>query len=401
MSHTQTHNYSSLSDLQQVFVHERMSLIRFCAHLTGNPSVAEDLAQETLLEAWRNLHKFTSSLPQNSDELSSHLHRWLFAIARNVCLRWGRARHHDLAHVMPFAQYASGSEEQGDFEETLQDPLDVEIELERDELANLLDRALALLPPVTRAVLIERYIHESPYADIAERLGLSEEALAQRLHRGKLALRRLLTTDLHTESASIVPQVKGEQELETSIWCPMCNSARLTRYTTSSTVVGFQCPACWHIAAWDKPETWAGLQSPKAILNRQIQSLGQYYWQAVHTLQSPCLWCQAPARVQIVHAQDLPAWLAQNSYPSTTSIHITCTRCDYEEFNPLPHMTLDVPEASQFWRKHPRMRWLPTQEIDHGGSPAYVSTFQSATDSARLDIIIHRSTLHVLGIYET
>lgn len=390
---------SSLSMLQEVLAHERASLVRFCAHLTGAPSVAEDLAQETLLEAWRNVHKFSSPPQQDHGELQAHLHKWLFAIAHNVCLRWGRVHRHDLAHVIPFAQYTSDSREQERFEETLADPFDVEIELERDELARLLDQALALLPPVTRAVLIERYIHESPYAEIAERLGLSEDALAQRLHRGKLALRRLLSNDLHAEAQALIPQATREQEQETGIWCPLCNNARLIKYAVSYLHVGFKCPVCWHIASLDKPEVWAGLQNPKAILNRQLQALGQYYWQAISARQSTCPRCQLPAHVHIVQAQDLPKNLLDNSSAST-SIHITCTRCPHEEFNLLPHLTLDIPEANQFWRKHPRMHWLPVQEIDHGGVPAFVSSFQSVTASARLDVILHRFTLHIMGIYE-
>jgi RNA polymerase sigma factor (sigma-70 family) len=391
---------TSLSISQEVLAQERESLVRFCTSLTGNPSIAEDLAQETLLEAWRNFHKFSASSSQNVDEPQTHLHQWLFAIARNVCLRWGRAHYHDLANVVPFAQYASDSEEQGeDIEETLSSPFDIEVELERDELARLLDRALALLPPVTRAVLIERYIHESPYAEIAERLGLSEEALAQRLHRGKLALRRLLSTDLQVEATSIIPTIKSEQEQETNIWCPMCNNARLIKYAGSSLIVGFKCPTCWHIACLDRPEVWRALRNPKAILNRQIQVLGQHYWQAVDTLQAQCLWCQSPLQVQIVQAEDLPANQLRN-FHRATCIYLACTCCAYQEYNPLPHMTLDVPEARQFWRKHPRMYWLPAQEIDRGGVSAWVSSFQSATDSARLDIIIQRSTMRVLGIYE-
>jgi RNA polymerase sigma factor (sigma-70 family) len=381
---------TSLSISQEVLAQERASLVRFCTSLTGNSSVAEDLAQETLLEAWRNLHKFSAPSSQNAGEQQTHLHQWLFAIARNVCLRWGRAYHHDLANVVPFAQYASDSEDQGeDIAETLSSSFDIEVELERDELARLLDRALALLPPVTRAVLIERYIHESPYAEIAERLGLNEEALAQRLHRGKLTLRRLLSTDFQAEATSIIPQIKNEQEQETNIWCPMCNNARLVKYTDSSSIVGFKCPTCWHIAVLNRPEVWGALQNPKAILNRQ----------AVDTLQAQCLWCQSPLRIQIVQAEDIPANHLRNFHLSTC-IYLACTRCAYQEYNSLPHMTLDVPEASQFWRKHPRMHWLPAQQIDHGGVPAWVSSFQSATDSARLDVIIQRATMRILGIYE-
>src|SRR5205823_3854470 len=98
----------SHTPLQDILAHERTGLVRFCAHLTGNSSAAEDLAQETLLEAWRNFHKFTShKFTSPQDELPTNLRKWLFAIARNVCLRWGRAYHHDLAHVVPFAQYAT------------------------------------------------------------------------------------------------------------------------------------------------------------------------------------------------------------------------------------------------------------------------------------------------------
>ena len=60
---------------------ERARLVRLCAILSGDGDAAEDLAQETLLEAWRHRHKVTDA---------HGVDRWLMAIARNVCLRWGR-----------------------------------------------------------------------------------------------------------------------------------------------------------------------------------------------------------------------------------------------------------------------------------------------------------------------
>jgi len=72
---------------------------------------------------------------------------------------------------------------------SLDDDGDPTIELERHELAALLDRALALLPPETRLALVQHYIEESSHAAIAARLGLSEGGVAVRLHRGKLAFR--------------------------------------------------------------------------------------------------------------------------------------------------------------------------------------------------------------------
>ncbi len=59
---------------------ERARLVRLCAYLTGDAQAAEDLAQETLVEAWRHAHKLHD--PHGREP-------WLRAIARNVCLYSG------------------------------------------------------------------------------------------------------------------------------------------------------------------------------------------------------------------------------------------------------------------------------------------------------------------------
>src|SRR5579875_2213365 len=82
----------SADDWDEVLGVERPRLIRLCAHLTGDARVAEDLAQETLLEAWRQGHKLRERAGQD---------RWLSAIARNVCRRWARTRARDAARGLP------------------------------------------------------------------------------------------------------------------------------------------------------------------------------------------------------------------------------------------------------------------------------------------------------------
>src|SRR5215831_13938863 len=44
------------NQLMEVGFQQRARLIRLCSRMTGRSDVAEDLAQETLLEAWRHLH---------------------------------------------------------------------------------------------------------------------------------------------------------------------------------------------------------------------------------------------------------------------------------------------------------------------------------------------------------
>lgn len=371
---------------------EQAQLVRFCAYLTGKPDVAQDLAQETLFEAWRNRHKL-----HNHETFSL----WLRAIARNVCLRWGRSHSRDLAHLAPNSPYADEAEPS--IEELAVDDYDLEIALERDELVQLLDRALALLPPVTRDVLVERYIRESPYAEIAERLGLSEDALAQRLHRGKIALRRIITTRMSKEAAAygFSSSEADKPEEETRIWCPMCGQTKLTRYCEPPTGrLGFTCSQCGHIASAPNPQLWSGVSSPKSILGRQLVWLEDYYWQAIDKGVGVCVVCGQVTHARICQPQDIPEQFYQRGRQAFHGVYIVCASCHHEEINPLSHLTLDTAVGQQFWRKHPRMRWLPERQIEYANQPALLASFQSVTDAVRLNMIFQRETLQLLDFNE-
>jgi predicted RNA polymerase sigma factor len=61
--------------LEHMLHAEHARLVRLCAYLTGDRDAADDLAQETLIKAWRHRHKLT-----DPDGPSAGLN----AIARNV-----------------------------------------------------------------------------------------------------------------------------------------------------------------------------------------------------------------------------------------------------------------------------------------------------------------------------
>lgn len=391
------------ASFETLLADERARLVRFCARLTGNPDMAEDLAQETLLEAWRNQQKLSAQ------DLVHPVKRmkWLMAIARNVCLRWGRRHGRDLAHLAHYT--LSASDEDGpvlDLDDLPAKTESLDIELEREELARLLDRALALLPSTTRAVLIERYIHESPHHEIIERLGLSEDALVQRLHRGKLALRRVMETKLNAEAAAcgLVDFQRADKKPLTQITrikCPMCDKSMLVQYYDPATgSISFSCPDCWTLASPRPSPRWESLHSPRSILNRQLAHLSEYYWQAINRREVSCQFCGHLARTRILTSADIPE-IYRHYGAGEYAISIHCDHCRNEDINSLSRLTIDVPEAQQFWRQHPRMFWLPEREIDYAGLPALLSGFQSANDSARLDIVYERETLKILGIHET
>lgn len=372
---------------EAILADERPSLVRFCTQLVGNPAIAEDIVQETLLEAWKNQHKVREG------ESLANCRKWLRAIARNVCLRWLHNNKRDLTHLVTDADETI-------IDNSIADDVDLELELEREELAMLLDKALSLLPPSTSEILIERYIRDSPLAEIAERLGLSEDAIAQRLHRGKLALKRVIITHMPEEARLYGLSLSEEDKClqETRILCPMCGKGHLIKYQVpSNNITGFTCSKCWHIAAQNDPRLWMNLTSPKSILTRQLALLGSYYWQAINKGYVACPKCGNLAYSRIWQPEDIPKEYLPIGYPG---VYIACPTCKEEELNVLPHLTLDTPEAQQFYRKHPHIRWQPGNAIEYDNQPALICSFQSIRDPAQLDVIFHHDTLKVLGVFE-
>src|SRR5258708_23062250 len=71
----------ALGDFEAMLRAERPRLVRLCRRLTGSDAAAEDVAQETLLEAWRHSDRLTEA---------EGAARWLAAIARNVAMRCAR-----------------------------------------------------------------------------------------------------------------------------------------------------------------------------------------------------------------------------------------------------------------------------------------------------------------------
>ncbi|MCE7987365.1 MAG: RNA polymerase sigma factor [Caldilinea sp. CFX5] len=168
--------------LQERLLNARPRLQGLCAYLTGDPDSAEDLVQEVLLEAWRS---FTTL--RNPDAVDA----WLNGIVRNVCARWRRTRRREATWLRP-DQELPGEGDPNALVEHVAEPFDLELLLDRQELAELLDRALALLPATTRDVLVRKYIAEARHAEIADQLGMNENAVTVCLHRGKVAPRSRL-----------------------------------------------------------------------------------------------------------------------------------------------------------------------------------------------------------------
>lgn len=380
---------ADVSYLEKMLPHEWPRLVRLCAHLSGDRDAAEDLAQETMIEAWRHRHRLHDRQGYSA---------WLSAIARNVSLRWIRDQGRERSRLLSPIDGMPDMDARLENVPAEQD--DITVDLERDELADLLDRALSLLPRETRRVLMEKYVEELPVGAIAERLGLSAGTVAVRLHRGRIALHRVLATDLRREAASYgLVAYEDDGWHETRIWCPLCGDRHLTgRFVASIGELALRCPDCTpapdvYIAYAQLPELMRGIKSYKPALSRLLTWSDAYYRRRRHDRVLPCLFCGHPSLLRDGLPDDAPE-IPQRISP----LYVKCESCGQTASSAHAAIALCLPEGQRFWKAHPRMR-LQSSEVESAGSIAIVSSFASVTDSARFDVVTTRDTVEVVGVH--
>jgi len=162
--------------------------------LLRNEAEAEDAAQETAIKVYLNLHLFRGE---------SQFRTWVLSIARNEGL--GRLR--KLGAKREDSLDALVDEQAGDFTPAiLTSWREVPIEsLERQELGNLLRKAVEDLPEIYRNVVLLRDIEEMDVRETASALGVTEGAVKVRLHRARAMLQRALAPKL----GAFAPKRKG------------------------------------------------------------------------------------------------------------------------------------------------------------------------------------------------
>jgi RNA polymerase sigma-70 factor, ECF subfamily len=142
------------------------ALWAFCLHLTGNDrSRAEDVAQETLLRAWRNAAVL--------EESNGSVRSWLFTVARNIVIDEWRSKRSRMEIPTDDVAELAGAEDRTD----------------QVLLSWVVAEALTQLSQEHRAVLLECYYRGQTVADAARRLGIPEGTVKSRTHYALRALR--------------------------------------------------------------------------------------------------------------------------------------------------------------------------------------------------------------------
>jgi len=151
-------------------------VISFIFYTVGRRALAEELAQETFLRAYKNL-----GVLRDETKLST----WLFGIARNVAREELRR--------------ARGREPQGCVE--LDDPAAAALRDEKPspssrlfgkELGAAVGAALSALDEDKRTVFVLKFYHQRSYEEIAAVTGFSPAKVRNDLHRARAEMRRRL-----------------------------------------------------------------------------------------------------------------------------------------------------------------------------------------------------------------
>ena len=231
---------------------------------------------------------------------------------------------------------------------------------------------------------------------MAARLGLSEGAVAVRLHRGKVALRRILAGDLALTDTDSIPAQTWQ---ETRIWCPLCGRRRLMGYRgdTGSELL-LHCPGCCrerdeYLTSTHLTGLFTGVKGYKPALTRLLRWLHDRYTPHLTSGVVPCLGCGQPTALSTV-TPAAPHWLRD-----ARGIHHQCVACNSGSWDMLEALVLALPQGQRFWREHPRIRALPQREVEAAGRAALVAGFESRSAAARFEVVVARGTYAVISIY--
>lgn len=146
-------------------------VISLVARLVGDRALAEDLAQETFVKAYRSLAAF---------DTTRRLSSWLFRIAHNTAI--DSLRRLRALPALEAAEDAPPGTIEAASATTDADPV------EREALGRALSEALQRLRPEYRTAVILRYEEGLAFDEIGHVLGVAEATARSHVHRARKEL---------------------------------------------------------------------------------------------------------------------------------------------------------------------------------------------------------------------
>ena len=156
-------------------------LLRQAVALAGDLSVAEDLVQETLVEAWKSLSRYNQTC---------RLSTWLYAILlhrHRKSIRRARCRPISLAWL-PFFKAQDLHELHANLPSAEPSPAEA---MTQNETGSRLRQCIEMLPDKHRQIIRLRFFEDASLPDMAAVLGCSVGTVKSRLHHALEKLRKM------------------------------------------------------------------------------------------------------------------------------------------------------------------------------------------------------------------
>lgn len=152
------------------------AVLGFCVRVLGDHQLAEEVRQQTFLEAFRDFDRVQDR---------SSLRAWLFGIASHRCLDALRNRQRRSKWIENDDQVVINTHDPGS------GPSE---QVAHAQLTSVLEDCLAALSPEVRMTVLVRFQTELTYEELAVRLATRADALQMRVTRALAKLRRCLET---------------------------------------------------------------------------------------------------------------------------------------------------------------------------------------------------------------
>ena len=178
VAQTQAGNLDAFTEL--VGRHDR-KILRLARHITGNEEDAEDVLQESFLNAYSHIGTFAGN---------SKFYTWLVRITVNQALM--KLRKRKTGKEVSLDEPVQGETDDLVREIAVWDETP-ERTYSQEEMRRILDEAIESLEPIYRTVFVLRDVEELSTEETAESLSISVPAVKSRLLRARLQLREKLT----------------------------------------------------------------------------------------------------------------------------------------------------------------------------------------------------------------
>jgi RNA polymerase sigma-70 factor (ECF subfamily) len=192
-----------LSTLIEAAVQRRAQLLWLAERITNNREEAEDVVQEALLNAFKNLPQFRGE---------SKMSTWLGAIVRNTGIEWMRKKRGRINLPLEFDRDGEEVSLLDEFPDKQRNPEQL---YERWEMDSILLSAIDELNSLCRHPIQICALEERSHIDAANALGVSVCTIKSRIHRGKRLLKRAI-------------QLRGDEQANRRVrWTRRCTDANM------------------------------------------------------------------------------------------------------------------------------------------------------------------------------